>query len=53
MKDCMKDYIKDLLYKEKPIQSLQSAFGNNLIIPKTWLSASGDKAFSAIAPKLT
>lgn len=53
MKDCMKDYIKDLLYKEKPIQSLRSAFGNNLIIPKTWLSASGAKAFSAIAPKLT
>lgn len=52
MKDCMKDHIKDLLYKEKPIQSLRSAFGNNLIIPKTRLSASGDKAFSAIAPKL-
>ena len=52
MKDCMKDYIKDLLYKDKPTQSLRSVFGNNQIISKTRLSVSGDKAFSAITPKL-
>ena len=46
------DYISEILTKYKPMCKLRSADKNLLIVPGTNSKHYGDRAFSAVAPKL-
>ena len=49
---CAPEYLSDLLETYVPIRSLRSATQGLLVVPISFTSTDGDRAFSVAAPKL-
>ena len=52
MNGCPPEYLSDLLDTYVPMRSLRSATQGLLVVPKSFTSTYGDRAFSVAAPKL-
>ena len=50
--DCAPEYLSDLIETYVPTRSLRSATQGLLVVPKSFASTYGDRAFSVAAPKL-
>ena len=48
----LQEYLSDLLETHVPTRSLRSATQGLLVVPKSFTSTYGDRAFSIAAPKL-